>query len=35
MHLPERSGGRGLEVEIGEALAPVRPELGLHAPAHE
>ena len=35
MHLAERRGGRGLEVEIGEALAPVRPELGLHPAAHE
>ena len=35
MHLAERGGGGGLEVEIGEPLAPVRPELGLHAPAHE
>ena len=35
MHLAERRGGRGLEIEIGEALAPVRPKLGLHAPAHE
>ena len=35
MHLAERGGGRGLEVEIGKTLAPVRPELGLHAPAHE
>ena len=35
MHLAERRGGRGLEVEFGEALPPVRPELGLHAAAHE
>ena len=35
MHLAERRGGRGLEIEIGETLAPIRPKLGLHAAAHE
>ena len=35
VHLAERRGGRGLQIEFGETLAPVRPKLGLHAPAHE
>ncbi len=35
MHLAERRGGRGLQIEFGETLAPVWPKLGLHAPAHE
>jgi hypothetical protein len=35
MHLAERRGGGGLEVEIGEALAPVRSELGPHATTYE
>ena len=35
MHLAERRGGRGLQVEIGETIAPVWPKFGLHAPTHE
>ena len=35
MHLPERGGGRGLQIEFGETLAPVRSKLGLHAAADE
>ncbi len=35
MHLPERGRRGGLEIEVGEPLAPVRPEFGLHAAAHE
>jgi hypothetical protein len=35
VHLTERRGGRGLEVEIAETIPPVGPEFGLHAPAHE
>ena len=35
VHLTERRGGRGLQIEFSETLAPVRPKLGLHAPAHE
>jgi len=35
MHLPERGGGRRLILERGKALAPLRPQLRLHAPAHE
>ena len=35
MHLAERRGRRGLQVELSETLAPVRAQLGLHAPAYE
>ncbi len=35
MHLSERSGGRGLQVELRETFAPVRPKLRLHPPPHE
>ena len=35
MDLAERGGGGGVELELGEPVAPARPELGGHAPAHE
>ena len=35
MDLAERGGGRGLEREFPEPGAPVGPELGRHAAAHE
>ncbi len=35
VHLAERRGGRGLEIELGEAFSPFRPELGVHAAAYE
>ena len=35
MDLAERSGGRGLELEMLEAGLPVGAQLGGHAPAHE
>ncbi len=35
MHLPERSGGGGMVLELGEFLLPVGAELGGHAPLDE
>ena len=35
VHLAERGRRGGLQVELGEALAPVRPEFGDHPPADE
>ena len=35
VHLPERCGGRGREVERGEPVLPLGPEFSLHPSLHE
>ena len=35
MHLPERGGGGGMMLELGEFLLPIGAELGGHAPLDE